>query len=138
MDHTLAIIKPDAVAAARAGKILAHLEHEGFSIRGIRFAHLTVNQAREFYAVHRDRPFFDSLVRFMTSGPVIPVALRRADAVSTLRQVIGATDSIMAAAQGRRRSTRSSGTPSRSNTGRKVARAVGDSFWVRERSASTP
>lgn len=97
MDHTLAIIKPDAVAAARAGRILAHLEHEAFTIRGIRFAYLTVNQAREFYAVHRDRPFYDSLVRFMTSGPIIPVALRRADAVATLRQVIGATDPADAA-----------------------------------------
>lgn len=97
MDHTLAIIKPDAVAASRAGRILAHLEHEGFTLRGIRFVYLTVNQAREFYAVHRDRPFYDSLVRFMTSGPIIPIALRRADAVATLRQVIGATDPADAA-----------------------------------------
>ena len=97
MDHTLAIIKPDAVAASRSGRILAHLEHEGFTIRGIRFAYLTVNQARDFYAVHRDRPFYESLVRFMTSGPIIPVALRRADAVATLRQVIGATDPADAA-----------------------------------------
>jgi nucleoside-diphosphate kinase len=97
MDFTLAIIKPDAVAAANAGKILAHLEAKGFRIRAIRLIALTVAEAREFYAVHRARPFYDSLVRFMTSGPAIPVALEREAAVKTLREVIGATDPAEAA-----------------------------------------
>jgi nucleoside-diphosphate kinase len=97
MDLTLAIIKPDAVAAARAGRILAHLEENGFRIRAIRMLRLSDAQAREFYAVHRERPFYDPLVRFMTSGPAIPLVLERERAVATLRDVIGATDPAQAA-----------------------------------------
>jgi nucleoside-diphosphate kinase len=97
MSLTLAIIKPDAVAAGHAGKILAHLEQEGFTVRAIRSLRLSNAQARAFYAVHRQRPFYDSLVRFMTSGPVIPLALEREAAVPTLRAVIGATDPAEAA-----------------------------------------
>jgi nucleoside-diphosphate kinase len=92
MERTLAIIKPDAVERNVTGRILAHLEEAGFRIRVIRSLRLTEAQAREFYAVHKDRPFYDSLVRFMTSGPAFPVLLEREDAVATLRQVIGATD----------------------------------------------
>jgi nucleoside-diphosphate kinase len=92
MERTLAIIKPDAVQRNVTGRILAHLEEAGFRIRVIRSLRLTEAQAREFYAVHKDRPFYDSLVRFMTSGPAFPVLLEREDAVATLRQVIGATD----------------------------------------------
>jgi nucleoside-diphosphate kinase len=92
MDLTLAIIKPDAVATACAGRILAHLEQEGFRIRAIRMLRLSVEQAGAFYAVHRERPFYEPLVRFMTSGPCIPVVLQRADAVAALRRAIGATD----------------------------------------------
>ncbi len=98
MDHTLAIIKPDAVGKAVAGRILAHLEKEGFRIRAIRMLWLSDAQARAFYAVHRERPFFEPLVRFMTSGPCIPVVLQRDDAVAALRRVIGATDPAEAAA----------------------------------------
>lgn len=98
MNHTLAIIKPDAVGAGLAGKVLAHLEHAGFKIRALRMLHLTEAQAQAFYAVHRERPFYGSLVKFMTSGPVIPVALEAANAVTTLREVIGATDPAEAAA----------------------------------------
>ena len=90
--HTLAIIKPDAVQNGYAGKILGLLEERGFRIRGIRMMRLSEAQAQEFYAVHRERPFYGSLVDFMTSGPVIPVLLERDDAVRTLREVIGATD----------------------------------------------
>jgi nucleoside-diphosphate kinase len=97
MNFTLAIIKPDAVGRALAGRILAHLEDEGFRIRALRRMQLTTAQAREFYAVHRERPFYDSLVRFMTSGPCIPVLLERDDAVTHLREVIGATDPAEAA-----------------------------------------
>lgn len=92
MDTTLAIIKPDAVAKGNAARILAHLEEQGFRIRAIRMMHLSEAQARAFYEVHRERPFYGSLVGFMTSGPVIPVLLQRADAVAALRKAIGATD----------------------------------------------
>jgi nucleoside-diphosphate kinase len=98
MNTTLAILKPDTVAAGNAGKVLAHLEQAGFRIRGLRVVHLTRAQAEAFYAVHKERPFFASLVAFMTEGPVIPVALERADAVPALREAMGATDVAKAAA----------------------------------------
>jgi nucleoside-diphosphate kinase len=97
MSLTLAIVKPDAVGRAMAGNILAHLEEQGFRIRAIRMTRLSESQAGEFYAVHRERPFYGSLVGFMTSGPCIPVLLEREDAVKTLREVIGATDPAEAA-----------------------------------------
>jgi len=89
---TLAIIKPDAVQAGNAGKVLAHLEAQGFTIRAARLVRLSQPQAEAFYAVHRERPFFRSLVTFMTSGPAMPLALERDNAVAHLRDVIGATD----------------------------------------------
>jgi len=89
---TLAIIKPDAVQAANAGNVLAHLERDGFRVRAARMVRLSQAQAEAFYAVHRERPFFRSLVTFMTSGTCIPLALERDDAVARLREVIGATD----------------------------------------------
>ncbi|HYX24814.1 MAG TPA: nucleoside-diphosphate kinase [Thermoanaerobaculia bacterium] len=92
MQTTLAILKPDTVAAGNAGKVLAHLEKEGFTIRGLKVLHLTAAQAQAFYEVHEERPFYGSLVEFMTSGPVVPVALEREEAVTQLRQVMGATD----------------------------------------------
>ena len=88
MEMTLAILKPDSVGAGNAGGILAHLQREGFIIRGLKMLRLTETQARAFY----ERPFYGSLVEFMTSGPVIPVALEREHAVAHLRQVMGATD----------------------------------------------
>ncbi len=97
METTLAILKPDAVAAGHAGKILAHLEAQGFTLRGLRVVHLTRSQAEEFYAVHRERPFYGSLVTFMTEGPVVPVALEREQAVPALRETMGATDVAKAA-----------------------------------------
>lgn len=97
MQTTLAILKPDTVAAGNAGKVLAHLEQDGFTLRGLRILHLTRDQAEAFYAVHRERPFFASLVEFMTEGPVIPVALEREAAVARLREVMGATDVAKAA-----------------------------------------
>jgi nucleoside-diphosphate kinase len=90
---TLTIVKPDAVAAGKAGAILAHLEKEGFRLSGVKKIRLAPEQARAFYAVHRERPFFEGLVRFMTEGPVVVVALERADAVPHLRKTMGATDS---------------------------------------------
>jgi len=94
---TLAILKPDTVADGNAGKVLAHLESKGFTIRGLRVMHLTEAQAQAFYAVHRERPFFGSLVKFMTEGPVMPVALERENAVPALREAMGATDVAKAA-----------------------------------------
>lgn len=95
--QTLAIIKPDAIGAGKAGKILAHLEEAGFTVRAARLVKLTRPQAEAFYAVHRERPFYGSLVAFMTSGPCLPMVLEREDAVSHLRTVIGATDPAEAA-----------------------------------------
>lgn len=92
MSLTLAIIKPDAVGASRAGFILAHLEQQGFRIRAARLLRLSRTQAAEFYAVHRERPFYESLVAFMTSGPCMPIVLEHENAVPALRQAIGATD----------------------------------------------
>jgi nucleoside-diphosphate kinase len=91
-DRTLAIIKPDAFANGLAGKILAHLEVEGFRLGAARVVRMTEAEAAEFYSVHRGRPFYSSLVAFMTSGPCLPVVLLRDNAVATLRLVIGATD----------------------------------------------
>ena len=97
MNQTLTIVKPDAVAAGNTGRVLALLEEKGFRIRALRMMHLTDAQAREFYAVHRERPFYQSLVRFMTSGPCIPAILEKDDAVAALREAIGATDPAEAA-----------------------------------------
>lgn len=97
MNLTLAIIKPDAVSSARAGKVLGHLEDKGFTIRAIRMITMSRAQAGEFYAVHRERPFYTSLVAFMTSGPCIPVLLEKDSAVTALRDAIGATDPAEAA-----------------------------------------
>jgi len=92
MQRTLAIFKPDSVAAGNAGKILAHLEAEGFKVVAIKKLRLTDEQAQAFYEVHRERPFYGDLVEFMTSGAIMPVALEREDAVPYLRQVMGATN----------------------------------------------
>ena len=89
---TLAIIKPDAFGSGKEGSIIAHLEAAGFQVVAARVSRLSRSEAESFYAVHRVRPFFGSLVEFMTSGPCMPLLLRRADAVPYLRQVIGATD----------------------------------------------
>jgi len=95
--QTLAIIKPDAFGRGEAGKILAHLEGNGFRPVATRVLHLRREQAEAFYAVHRERPFFPSLVAFMTSGPCMPLVLERDDAVPALREAIGATDPAEAA-----------------------------------------
>ena len=97
MNQTLAIIKPDATASGNAGKIIAHLEAVGFRIRALRMVTLTGAQARAFYEVHRERPFYESLVGFMTSGPCIPMVLEAESAISRYRDAIGATDPAEAA-----------------------------------------
>ncbi len=93
IERTLSIIKPDAVGAGRTGAILAHLEKEGFRLLAVKELRLSTGQAEAFYAVHRERPFYDALVRFMTEGPVVLAALEREEAVSHLRKTMGATDS---------------------------------------------
>ena len=91
-NYTLTIVKPDAVSRNLAGKVLAHLEGQGFRIRAARMLTLTQAQAQAFYEVHKERPFYGSLVSFMTSGPCMPVLLEKDDAVAALRSAIGATD----------------------------------------------
>ncbi|MEP6494539.1 MAG: nucleoside-diphosphate kinase [bacterium] len=95
-NYTLTIVKPDAFGAGKAGKIIAHLEQQGFTIRAARVVHLSQTQAGEFYAVHKERPFYGSLVSFMTSGPCMPMVLEKPDAVASLRTAIGATDPAQA------------------------------------------
>jgi len=90
--RTLTIIKPDAFNSGKSGQIIAHLEKAGFTVIASRVMRLTEEQAGEFYAVHRERPFFTPLVRFMTSGKCMPIVLERTDAVAALRKTIGATD----------------------------------------------
>jgi nucleoside-diphosphate kinase len=90
--RTLTIIKPDAFNSGKSGQIIAHLEKAGFTVVASRVMRLTEEQAGEFYAVHRERPFFTPLVRFMTSGKCMPIVLERTDAVAALRKAIGATD----------------------------------------------
>jgi nucleoside-diphosphate kinase len=97
MQRTFSIIKPDAVAAGHAGEVLAMLEAAGFRILGLRMTRLNQKQAEGFYAVHRERPFFQSLVKFMTEGSIIVMALEREDAIAKLREVMGATNPANAA-----------------------------------------
>jgi nucleoside-diphosphate kinase len=97
MQRTFSIIKPDAVQNGLAGKVLSTLEEAGFKIAGLRFVHLSQAEAETFYGVHKERPFFSGLVKFMTSGPVVVMALEREDAVVKLREVMGATNPANAA-----------------------------------------
>ena len=96
--RTLTIIKPDAFAGNKAGLILAHLEQRGFRLIASRVMRMTPEQAGEFYGVHKGRPFYDELVEFMTSGYCMPMVLECDSAVSALRDAIGATDPVEAAA----------------------------------------
>ncbi|MEZ5316558.1 MAG: nucleoside-diphosphate kinase [Vicinamibacterales bacterium] len=92
MERTFAIIKPDAVRARHAGRILARIEDAGFTIRAMRLQHLTKKEAEGFYAVHRERPFFGSLTEFMSSGPCVLLALEAPGAIAKWRTLMGATD----------------------------------------------
>ena len=97
VERTLMIVKPDAVGRNVIGEILRRVESEGFVVRELRMTRLDREEARAFYAVHRERPFYDELVDFMVSGPVVPMVLERDDAVAHLREFIGQTDSTKAA-----------------------------------------
>ena len=91
-DFTFSIIKPNAVRTGKTGPILAMINENGFEIEAMRMVKLTVQQAESFYAVHRGKSFFEGLVEFMTSGPVVVMILRHEDAVDQFRKLIGATD----------------------------------------------
>jgi nucleoside-diphosphate kinase len=92
MERTLALIKPDAVEDQFTGAIIACIEDAGFDIIGLKKLQLTVGQAEDFYAVHKDRSFFNELVEFMTSGPIIAMVLEKENAVDDWREFMGATD----------------------------------------------
>jgi nucleoside-diphosphate kinase len=97
-ERTFAIIKPDAVKALAAGRILARIEAAGFTVRAMRLQHLTQREAEGFYAVHKERPFFGSLTTFMSSGPCVLLALEAPDAIKKWRALMGATDPAKAEA----------------------------------------
>jgi nucleoside-diphosphate kinase len=90
--RTFTILKPDSVAAGHAGAIISRLEKEGFRVVAMKRVHLTEKQAQGFYYVHKERPFFGSLVKFMSEGPIIPMVLEADNAIEKLRKVMGATD----------------------------------------------
>ena len=96
MERTLAIIKPDAVERRHAGRILARIEEEGFRLLALRMTRLARRDAEGFYAVHRERPFFDDLTAFMSSGPCIVLVLEAENAISRWREIMGATDPAQA------------------------------------------
>ncbi len=96
IERTLAILKPDTVAAGHVGDVVAMIEDSGMQILGMRMIRLTDAQARAFYAVHAQRPFFEGLVKFMTSGPVVVMALEGKDAIAGWRAMMGPTDSAKA------------------------------------------
>ncbi len=97
MERTLSIIKPDAVAAGQLGPILSQIEESGLKIVAMKLLQLDVERARRFYDVHRERPFYADLVRFMTSGPVVVSVLEGPDAIAAYRELMGDTDSTKAA-----------------------------------------
>lgn len=97
IERTLTIIKPDSTAAGHIGEIVSEIERAGFRILSMKMMHLRRQDAEGFYQVHRGKPFFDSLVKFMTEGRVIPMVLEREGAISKLREIMGATDSSKAA-----------------------------------------
>jgi nucleoside-diphosphate kinase len=97
IERTLAIIKPDAVSRGLVGKILAHIEEQGFRVRALKLVHLSKQAAQQFYQVHAERPFYDSLTTYMSSGPVVPILLERDNAIQSLRDLMGATNPQQAA-----------------------------------------
>ena len=97
LERTLAIIKPDAVERGLVGEIIRRIEAERFRIRGLKMVHLTKAQAEGFYAVHRGKPFFESLTTFMSSGPCVVLLLEGEAAISRWREIMGATDPARAA-----------------------------------------
>jgi nucleoside-diphosphate kinase len=97
IEQTLAIIKPDAVSRGLIGKILARVEEQGFRVRALRMVQLSKQTAQAFYQVHAERPFYESLTTYMSSGPVVPMLLERENAIQSLRDLMGATNPQQAA-----------------------------------------
>src|SRR3989454_9353792 len=98
MQKTFTILKPDTVSAGKAGAVISEIEKAGFRIRAMKMLHLTEAQAQGFYYVHKERPFFGSLVKFMTESPIVAMVLEADNAIEKLRKVMGATDSKKAEA----------------------------------------
>lgn len=96
-EQTLSIIKPDAVSAKHVGEIIARFEKNGLTIKAIKMTHLTKEQAEAFYAIHKGKPFFDNLVQFMSSGPIVVMVLEGPNAIAKNREIMGATDPAKAA-----------------------------------------
>jgi nucleoside-diphosphate kinase len=92
VERTLAILKPDCVRKSLIGTVIAHIQKGGFKVVAMKKTRLTKESAGGFYAVHKGRPFYDSLVEFMSSGPCVPIVLEKANAVQDFRTLIGATD----------------------------------------------
>lgn len=97
MEKTLAIIKPDAVRSKKTGLIIERIEADGFVVKNMKKLQLTKKQAEAFYEIHKERPFYQELVTFMTSGPVVVMELEKKDAVQAWRQLMGATNPAQAA-----------------------------------------
>ena len=97
MQRTLAIIKPDGVRQKSIGEVIRRLEATGFQIVGMKMVHLTPEGAADFYAVHKERPFYASLIKFMSSGPIVPIVLEGENVIERLRTLMGATDPAKAA-----------------------------------------
>ena len=97
MERTLIILKPDAVKNRHIGHILTRIEQENFKIIGMRYLHLSLSDAKKFYEVHKERPFYNDLCNYMASGPVVAAALEAPGAVAKWRELIGATDPAQAA-----------------------------------------
>lgn len=96
-NRTLAILKPDCVRKNLIGKVVAQIQEAGFKVRGLKMVRLTEDSAKGFYEIHKERPFFNDLIKYMTSGPCVPIALERENAVEEFRKLIGATDPTKAA-----------------------------------------
>ena len=92
MSRTLAILKPDCVRKNLIGKVISHIQDAGFKILAMKMIHLTEDSAKGFYEIHKERPFFNELITYMTSGPCVPIALEKENAVEDFRKLIGATD----------------------------------------------
>ena len=97
IEQTLSMIKPDGVARGLIGNVIGRFEKNGLKIRGMKILHLSLDQARAFYAVHRERPFYDSLTKFMSSGPIVAMILEGENAIQVNRDLMGATDFRQAA-----------------------------------------
>lgn len=96
-EKTLAIIKPDAIKKKAAGKIFQRIEEEGFEISGLKMLHLSKEEAKEFYVVHKEKPFYETLTDFMSSGKIIVMILEKENAIAGWREVMGVTDPALAA-----------------------------------------